>query len=427
MGALAPRRRRHERCNGGVTASRSRGRAAARMTAALVLAVCAAAVTLEALLRIEARGLSVAALGPWEERRPWEAIRQAGPDGIKRPVPSGRAEWRLQPWHRPVEYRLDEHGFRLGRGAASFAGGQASMPAACRVLAVGDSHTFGYGVPAEHAWPGVVATMVTRVTVANGALCGSGIPAEQAWLPDAIAAARPHVVVLAVTPWSLREDPEPPALHALDPRWPRVDAYFRRLTRLSAVADRLSRVALPRSAALLGWPPPASVLWELVPLLEPPAAFRARWRGVERRLAHMVRDVRRTGATPIVLFIPLDVQVSEARNALYRGGRLPYRTHGFVDRDYTRDGRYTDVLARTAVRLDVQLVDATPFLRATAPEGFLSDSYHLSPAGHSHVAALIAGPIARACGEVPALVPVGTPAPDAPAAGIVAVSGVRGR
>src|SRR5262245_15813311 len=166
--------------------------------------------TLEALLRIEARGLSRAALGLWEERRPWEAIRRAGPDGEPRPVPGGHASWRIQPWQQPIEYRLDQHGFRSGTGSLMTA-------APCRVLALGDSHTFGYGVGAEEAWPAVLERMLANVTVANGGLCGSGIAASQAWLPDALAAARPQVVLLAVTPWSLREDPEPPEQHELDP------------------------------------------------------------------------------------------------------------------------------------------------------------------------------------------------------------------
>jgi hypothetical protein len=371
--------------------------------AAMLVGVLAGGMTLEMLLRISARGWSAAAFGPWEERRPWEAIRQAGPDGEPRPVPGGRASWRLQPWAQPIEYRLDHNGFRAARGPTS-----ASAP--CRVLALGDSHTFGYGVGAEQAWPAMLESMLARVNVANAGICGTGIAAEQAWLPDALAASRAQVVVIAVTPWSLREDPEPPEQHELDPRWPRAEVYLRRITRYSAVADRLSRAVFQRTSALVGWPPPAPVLWELAPLVEPPATFHARWAGVHARLARMVALVRRRGATPIVLYVPLDVQVSAARNALYRDGRLPYRTHGFVDRDYTKDARYLHALDKSATKLRVVFVDATPMLRALAPAGFLNDSYHLAVEGHAHLAALLVSPIAVACAASPAIVEATAPA-----------------
>src|SRR6185369_9878206 len=165
-----------------------------------------------------------------------------------------------------------------------------------------------------------------------------------------------------------------------------------------------------RTARAFGWPPPAPVLWELVPLVEPPPAFHARWRGVHARLAHMVAEVRQRGATPIVLFVPLDVQVSAARNDLYRAGRLPYRTHGFVDRDYTRDDRYVHALDKTVARLRVSFVDSTEILRALAPGGFLADDYHLAADGHAHVAALMAAPVAQACADAPTVLEVRAPA-----------------
>ena len=364
-----------------------------------------ACVAFEAQMRIAARGFSSAALGQWEERRPWDAIKRTGPDGIAHPIAGGRAAWRLQPWLPPVEYRLDGNGFRTGDGSltrksrsASSAGTLASP---CRVVALGDSHTFGYGIDALEAWPAVVEAMLPSAIVSNASVCGSGIAVSQAWLPDALAAVRPHVAVLAVTPWSLREDVEAPEIHELDARFPRAEAYLRHITRYSAVADRVARELLLRSASWFGWPPPAPVLWELVPLLEPRIRFHERWRGVHARLAEMVQLVRRRGAMPIVMFIPLDLQVSSARNELYRTGRLPYRTHGFVDRDYTRDDRHVHALEKTTARLEVAFVDATPVLRTLGPAAFLADSYHLSVDGHAHLAALMSGPLAEACTEAP--------------------------
>jgi hypothetical protein len=253
--------------------------------------------------------------------------------------------------------------------------------------------------------------MLSRVRIANAGLCGSGIAAEQAWLGDAMVAAHPGVVILAVTPWSLREDPDAPASTELDPARPRVGAYLSRVTRYSAVADWTSRLLFQHLTPLTGWPPPAPVLWELTPLVEPAAAFHARWRGVDAHLARMVAAARTHGAQPILLFIPLDLQVSNARNVLYSTGRLPYRTHGFVDRDYTRDDRYGHALAKTASRLRVAFVDATLVLRAGGVGSYLADDYHLAPLGHARIAALMAPLLASACAEMPAATWIRTPAP----------------
>jgi len=375
---------------------------ALRLAGAFALSIVVGGLLLEGMLRVGARGWTRAALAPWQEHRPWEAIRRPGPDGMPEPVPGGHAAWRIQPWHRPIEYRLDDHGFRAA--APPSIGG-----APCRVLALGDSHTFGYGVGADDAWPAMLATMLARVTVANGGVAGSAVEGMEAWLPEALDAAHPHVVVLAVTPWSLRDDPEPAEQHELDPRWPRAESWLRRASSYSAVVDQVSRFAFQRTARAFGWPPPAPVLWELAPLVEPPSAFHARWRAMHTRLAHMVAEVRQRGATPIVLFVPLDVQVSAARNDLYRAGRLPYRTHGFVDRDYSRDDRYVHALDKTTARLRVTFVDSTEILRALAPGGYLPDDYHLAADGHAHVAALMAAPVAQACADAPTVLEVRAP------------------
>jgi len=50
-------------------------------------------------------------------------------------------------------------------------------------------------------------------------------------------------------------------------------------------------------------------------------------------------------------------------------------------------------LDKTAARLHVGLVDATPVLRALGPAGFLPDDYHLAADGHAYLAALMAAPV----------------------------------
>src|SRR6185295_12702835 len=113
-----------------------------------------------------------------------------------------------------------------------------------------------------------------------------------------------------------------------DRLWLRLEPRIRRAARISAVVERASRFVLPRLSATVGWPPPAEVLWELVPLREPAPAFERRWLGTRALLTAMLERVRAEGAQPILLFVPLDLQVSRARNRLYRDGALANPTHG---------------------------------------------------------------------------------------------------
>lgn len=359
---------------------------------------------LEIALRVEARGLSPGALGRWEDRQAWEAIRRFTADGNPRPIPNGAAAWRLQPWNETIEYRLDVNGFRAPAPRIVADG--------CRAVALGDSQTFGYGVRGRHAWPTAVTSLFAAggapLSVTNAGICGSTVAAQAAWLPAALDVVRPHVVVVAVTPWSLRLDPDPPARHR-GPMERRLGTYWRRLEHRSAVVERASRLAARHLTRWIGWPAPSEVLWELQPLTEPMASFRRRWRGVDSVLAGMVRQVRLAGAEPLLLYLPLDLQLSRGRNRLYREGRLPYPTHGFADVDYTSDARYERGLTKTMRRLRVRHVHAGAMLRHVAAQAFLPDAYHLSPIGHAHVAALVAPWLIAACEERPTQVDASLP------------------
>jgi hypothetical protein len=287
--------------------------------------------------------------------------------------------------------------FRAARGPTG-----ASAP--CRVLAIGDSHTFGYGVGAEQAWPAMLESMLTRVNVANAGICGSGIAAEQAWLPDALAAARAQVVVIAVTPWSLREDPEPPEQHELDARWPRAEAYLRRLTRYSAVADRTSRVLFQRTSALVGWPPPAPVLWELTPLVEPPAQFQARWAGVHARLARMV-DVGPPARGDAARAVRAARRPGERRPERALSRRPPAVPHARLRRP--RLHAATGATARARQDGDeaaVPFVDCDADAARARARGFLTTAITSRSRAMRHLAALLAAPVAEACAATPAIV-----------------------
>lgn len=370
----------------------------------MILAAALLAVTVflltEATLRISRFGPSAAAFGRWQKPPEWHAIRSLDPDGSPRPIPDGRGRWALHAWNAPVDYRLDERGFRI---RASGAG--TILLHACRVLAVGDSNAFGYGVAADDAYPaqleGLLATRGISASVENAGIAGSDVGRQHRWLEAILPRSDVELVLLTVSPWSLRLDPGPTGYEGnrfRDKLWRVIDARMRRLWPYSAVVERACRRGVHALSGLLGWPPPSGVAWEMDPLIEPPAAFDRRWAEVAGEIDRMVQLVRGRRAEPLLVFVPLDVQVSRTRNRLYREERLPYASYGFDDRDYTvSNERYAAAIAELAARVHIQAIDVTGALRRDVGDAFLPDDYHLGPGGHRRVAALVAPAVADHC------------------------------
>ena len=372
----------------------SRRREGVAVVRLLVLSA-AALLAAEAALRIDRLGLSSAALGRWQPRVDWPAIRTLDERGPW-PRPGGSASWALQAGSPEIEYRIDADGFRVAAGAAPRHG-------ACRVLALGDSNVFGYGVRAEEAFPAVLETLLLEnrvdAEVTNAGVCASDVVQQERWLETAIERASPHVVILAVSPWSLRTDrPQDRTDLTRGEKLARVVARSSSSPAAwSAVADRTRRRLLHTLGALTSWLPTSDADWHLRPLLEPRPAFELRFAAAASHVRQMVGDVRAKNLTPLLMLVPLDVQTTTSRNHLYAAERLPYPSWGFVDQDYTRDQRYADDMARLAEALAVPLIDVTKALVTHASESYLQNDYHLSAAGHRRIAEEMARPARDAC------------------------------
>ncbi|MEW6269258.1 MAG: hypothetical protein AB1689_08185 [Thermodesulfobacteriota bacterium] len=364
--------------------------------AALLLAI---ALVAELALRLAYLGASPALLGPWRRPAPWRQIRTLDASGAPWPRPRGEARWALHPWAAPVDYRLDERGLRVGADAEAVAPRDG-----CRVLVAGDSNAFGYGVAAADAYPTRLAAELARrditARVDNAGVCGSNVRVQRAWLERLLPGSGADVVVLTVSPWSLRVDHAPPPRDATfaDKLWNAIALRAGAASSVSSIADRGHRLLAHALHGVLGWPPDQAVAWELEPLLEPRADFSRRLEEAKAEIGGIARLARESGAALVLVFVPLDVQVSRARNRLYLEERLPYQALGFDDRDYTVDDRYRGV-ADLAGAVSAPLVDVTADLRAIARDAYLADDYHLSPAGNARVAAAVAPAVAHACGE----------------------------
>jgi hypothetical protein len=273
------------------------------------------------------------------------------------------------------------------------------------VLVIGDSNAFGYGVASVDSYPSQLAALLEArgkpATVDNAGLIGSNIAENAGWLREVLPRAQPTLVLLTVSPWSLRLDPapsDPESRNFVEKLWRVFDLYaLRWLTQNSALVDRVQRRLYHRMHDLVGWSPQSGVAWELDPLIEPQTKFDARWDAVVREIASIVRDIRREGVEVVLVFVPLDVQVSEQRYPLYREERLPYPSYGFVAWDYVGSDRYQRGLSAATAELQMEIVDTTPALRARPADTFLPDDYHLSRAGNGVVAAAVVDDVARLC------------------------------
>ena len=361
----------------------------------LLLLLAAALLAAEAALRLVRLGPSRAAFGRWQPRTRWSEIRTLDERGAS-PRPGGRARWALQAGSPEIEYRLDAHGFRVAADATPRRGG-------CRVLAIGDSNVFGYGVAAEDSFPAILETLLLArgvdAEVRNAGVCASDVAQQERWLETAVERASPQVVVLAVSPWSLRTD-RPQGRADLTLVEKLADALVRTTASpaaWSAVVDRTRRRLLHGLGAFTSWLPTSDAAWHLAPLLEPRSEFDLRFAEAAGHVRQMVERSRARNLTPLLVLVPVDVQTTTSRNHLYAAERLPYPSWGFVDRDYTRDPRYADGMARLAKALAVPLIDVTERLVTHASGSYLQDDYHLSEAGHRRIAEEITAPVRDAC------------------------------
>ncbi len=137
------------------------------------------------------------------------------------------------------------------------------------------------------------------------------------------------------------------------------------------LAGRVSDVAPVRDDE------PDRLVRDLAWLTRGPAGFASRLGPVVRRF----RDAcTQHDCEPIVLVLPLDVQVHAREWAKYRQRPIDMRA---------TEALATDLLA-DADALDVRAIDLLPTLRRASPGAFLPDDPHLSPRGHAAIATELA-------------------------------------
>jgi lysophospholipase L1-like esterase len=360
------------------------------VVAGTALAAALAAVAGEAGLRLARFGARPAALGPYVPTAPWERLRTLDRRGAPEPIPHGHARFALAPGHPAVDYRLDGAGLRVDGSAPTRPQG-----GACRVLAVGDAYTFGYGLAARDAYPAVLARRLRRhgrYVVWNAGFPNADVEATAARLRRLLPVLRPDVVVTTFSWWNVPLDDAPPVrLPRFSRAWivANVDERLSALGRwIGVVHEGFRRVRHALTPTVF---PPSGLAREVGPRLATPASLGARWHRTARALADVADAIAAAGARGLVVATPLDLEVDARRNVLYRTERLPYASHGFVDADYGAPAAMPAALAGATADADLPLLDLTPvFRRRVNRRPFLDGDYPLSPAGARLVARAVA-------------------------------------
>jgi hypothetical protein len=270
--------------------------------------------------------------------------------------------------------------------------------AAGRVLLLGDSQVFGYGVDEEQA----LGAELGRSLGSGWEVLNAGVPTwgpeEQALAgEDLVPSYRPAWVVFMVNlandwqeaklanvartgakdGWATHLLGKPPE----EPSWFPFRRWFMGKSHLVYAVRHLHAAAGPPPAPAVS---AERLMKDMRHLVKPDGPHRSR---ITKHLARVIEVCRAQGCRVLVATLPLDVQVSETEWTKYQGKPIPVMALRRLTRDVRLDA--ADLGARTT--------DLLPPLEAASPGAFLPDDYHLSPKGH----ATVAGTLAQSLRETP--------------------------
>jgi len=261
-------------------------------------------------------------------------------------VPHGRRAWALPPNTTMVETNVEVRVNSLALRGPEVAPKQEGE---VRILTLGDSSVFGFGVEEEAVFSSVAAASLAQtwdrpVTAVIGATPGYTSVQALHTLQDVGRAVAPDVVVIA-TIWSDLFQTDQPLERAGGQKSP-LAAY--------RVATRL----------LAPWLPAPKVGWVEGPVGQSGAA-RVNLERYQSSLEALVREIKRLGAQPVVLILPapidLDLEPAPARIRSYRM-----------------------VLSNTADANGLPLVDGPLWFRQNrASNSYFYDQVHPSLSGHA--------------------------------------------
>jgi hypothetical protein len=266
-----------------------------------------------------------------------------------------------------------------------------SPPTAERVLLLGDSQVFGFGVPHEHTFGARLAAQ-TGAEVLNAAVPSWG-PAEfQQAVIDLAPRFRPTTVIYvanlandwfenavanskrttALDGWAVRYSDEAQPVLAFPGR----EFLLGRSHLVLAVRQLAEHQRMMRDGGM-----PAdtatTLARDLPQLSRPSGAHRSR---LTPSLMEVLRSCRGLGCSVVAVALPIDVQVDAREWKKYRGAPIDLSGTERLLEDWVDDARQAGLPA----------INLLPVLRDASPGAFQDDDYHLSARGHAAIAGALA-------------------------------------
>lgn len=330
------------------------------------------------------------------------------------------AGYSLQPGYRNVvrvpEYKtdivVDDEGYRVPAGddhgargtyALPAAGDGAADPGATRILAIGDSFTFGVGVEAEAAWPAVLERLLdaggdAAVAVRNGGVGGYGPLRSEKLLMARQRAWKPRILVHAVYVGNDLEDCHPDT-YLQSPQiedgrmvadvssplvrarfWLRVHSHLYAFLR-EQLYDIYQRTPLAQGLRYLD--PVGLARW-------PEEMQTKTWPAAAESIERIAAWARASDVRYLVVLVPVKYQVDDHAWRVYRKRwKLP---EDAFDRDHAQHA-----LAELLDAEGIEHVDLLPAFRA-APDPralYFPVDAHWTPAGHRAAAEIVRDELLR--------------------------------
>jgi lysophospholipase L1-like esterase len=320
--------------------------------------------------------------------------------GLYEPDPPRR--YRLQPGFRGTVTNRVEFDTRVAINREGLRGPEIGpkAPGTFRVLALGDSFTFGVGARERETYPArlqeILRSRGVKAEVLNAGAPGFGVPDEVAWFQRWGWTLAPDVVVLAVFVANDLQDAAPggPRAVAVDgnlmiqgekksslSRWLYYHSHLYVLVKTSALGGVVRR--------LLGAPEPLETRelrseLDLYAQGRLPKEVQAGAAATERAVAGLARSAG--GSRVVAVIIPSLIQVDPVRwrAALHRFGLAP--------QGYDRE-RPNRLFRRIFNRHGIPCVDLTPAFTAAIrgrEEIYYPIDQHLTPAGYRLMAEVVA-------------------------------------
>jgi lysophospholipase L1-like esterase len=201
-------------------------------------------------------------------------------------------------------------------------GMQEAKPEALRILALGDSQTFGNGLALDDTWPKQLERMLHKTQVVNAGIPGTDTWQHEILLRRLLKITNPHVAVLAFYVNDVVPRPSVQGLPTPTNTWDKRLVYL--LKRSAVVTWSYYKVFLPWQARLSGWPNSAE---EAVLMGKADLRAERGWQQVEQSLAAMKELCDERGVKLLVAILPRRDQVSGA----YPGRAYQTRAHAIAE------------------------------------------------------------------------------------------------